>query len=216
MPSPPTQAKPRFYFDSRLIDPSPLQASELETAPLPTIPPARVTMPPGGRALHTGKRVSLPVERANEQPPVPVEFYNEFTAEFAASFLELIRDGETLHSISLMPGYPSRAYLRRWIRDDKVFEIQYLVACRDRADARADAIDELSRKMMSGELQPDIGREVAKNHRWLASKENTHRYGEKLDTAIRHTVTVAPTRKAIDWTAYEDATTIDSKPDDDA
>ena len=190
--------KTSFYFDSRLIDPA----------------PARAVMPSDGGVLHTGKRMKFPVQQAIEQP-VAVEFDKDkgLTPDFRLIFLELIRDGETLHSVSLMPGYPTRAYLRKWIREDKAFEIEYLVACRERADARADAIDDLSRKMANGEMDPDVGREIAKNHRWLASKENAKRYGDKLETAINHTVRVAPSRKGIDWAVFEDATTIDNQPD---
>ena len=184
--------------------------SHVDPAPSAKATPVLAAVPNDGTAFRSGRRIPIPIEQS-ELEPEPQAFFGDFTPEFTAKFFELIEDGNTLTSVSTMPNMPSRAFIRGWMKKDRQFEVNYLVACRNRADARADKLDELNTQMENGDIHPEVAREIARNHRFLMSKENAHKYGEKLQAAVRHTVTVAPAQKAVDWSHY-----IEGQADDDA
>ena len=159
-----------------------------------TVDPTFIEAPNMGLPLHTGKRMTLPV-----QAPAPVIVWNDCSDDFINMFCALIEDGETLRSISKMPGMPSADIIRRWMRKNRTFMQRYEAARFNRADARSDELDSLNTQMRNGELDPDIAREISKNLRWAMSKENAGRYGEKIQTVNSTTVNHVTDRKIFDW-----------------
>ena len=58
---------------------------------------------------------------------------------------------------------------------------RYARARETRADARAEAIDDLAQRVIAGEIDPNAARVAMDAQKWLTARENPKRYGEKLD-----------------------------------
>lgn len=58
---------------------------------------------------------------------------------------------------------------------------RYARARETRADARAEAIDDLAQRVIAGEIDPNAARVAMDAQKWLTARENPKRYGDKLD-----------------------------------
>lgn len=103
----------------------------------------------------------------------------------------LIANGETDASIEKMDGMPSAETIRRWRIDDGDFCGKYARAREARADFRAHRIDDYTRRMIAGDLKPDVARVAIDAEKWQASKEQPKTYGDRLqlDSEVRITLT---------------------------
>lgn len=68
----------------------------------------------------------------------------------------------------------------KWLYEDADFSEQYARARERRADARAERIDDICDRVASGDLKPDAGRVIIDAEKWQAGKENSKRYGDRL------------------------------------
>lgn len=76
---------------------------------------------------------------------------------------------------------PNKNTIFEWLMDDPDFGDQYARARESRADARADRIDEIADEVKKGTLGANEARVIIDAEKWLAGKENSKRYGDKLD-----------------------------------
>ena len=65
--------------------------------------------------------------------------------------------------------------------DDEELSDQYARARERRADARAERIDEITDEVKLGTLGANEARVIIDAEKWQAGKENSKRYGDKLD-----------------------------------
>lgn len=77
-------------------------------------------------------------------------------------------------------GMPNKDTIFDWLFDDQEFSDQYARARERRADARAERIDEIAAKALTGEYKADAARVAIDAEKWQAGKENSKRYGDKL------------------------------------
>ncbi len=114
-----------------------------------------------------------------------------YTVELGEEVCDLVAGGKNLHSISLMEGFPSASTMYKWRDEHSDFATKYARACEDRADARAEKIDEITDRMLNGELKADVARVAIDALKWQAGKEKPRRYGDKLtldgDLTVRQT-----------------------------
>lgn len=103
-----------------------------------------------------------------------------YSKELAQRICDLIASGETDASIEKMDGMPSARTINRWRADNSGFCHMYARAREARADYRADRIDEYVKKVIAGELKADVARVVIDAEKWLMSKEQPKRYGDKI------------------------------------
>jgi len=75
----------------------------------------------------------------------------------------------------------------------------YARAVIDRADARQDRIDEIVRRIETGELRPDAGRVIIDAEKWQMAKEKPRVYGDRIEAThtIDATATLTELRKLI-------------------
>jgi hypothetical protein len=103
-----------------------------------------------------------------------------YSKELAQRICDLIASGENDGSIEVMEGMPSAETIRRWRIAHEDFCGLYARAREARADFRAERIDRYVKKIETKELPPDAARVMIDAEKWLASKEQPRRYGEKI------------------------------------
>lgn len=92
-----------------------------------------------------------------------------------------IAAGLSVAKCCAMQGMPSKDTVFNWLMDDESFSDQYARARECRADARAEYIDELCDEVKAGTLEANAARVIVDAQKWQAGKENSKRYGDKLN-----------------------------------
>lgn len=107
-----------------------------------------------------------------------------FDQKIANSICDLVAEGENLHRIGKMEGFPPRWRIYEWFKENKDFSDNYARAREDRADWRAARIDEVVDKMLISQLDPQAARVAIDAYKWQAGKEKPKTYGERQDLNI--------------------------------
>jgi hypothetical protein len=94
-----------------------------------------------------------------------------------------IAAGMSMSKICAQDGLPNKQTVFEWLMDDKDFGDQYARAREARADARSDRIDDITQDVKDGKLDPHAARVIIEAEKWQAGKENSKRYGDKLDVS---------------------------------
>ncbi len=92
-----------------------------------------------------------------------------------------IANGDNIRAISALPDMPTQNVIMKWIASDLEFKALYETARLARADARADEIDSLIKRMLEGEIDPQAAKVAIDSIKWLMAKENAKRYGDRVD-----------------------------------
>lgn len=109
------------------------------------------------------------------------DWTGEKRAEVHRRVCEGIANKMSLRAICAQPGMPNRDTIRVWLLEDEEFAERYHVAREARADARSEYIDEICDEVKSGKLDPNAARVIIDAEKWQAGKENSKRYGDKLN-----------------------------------
>ena len=80
-----------------------------------------------------------------------------------------------------LDGMPSKYTIFNWLMERPEFSDQYAHARERRADARAERIDDICEEVKEGTLKADAARVIIDAEKWQAGKENSKRYGDKLN-----------------------------------
>jgi terminase small subunit-like protein len=110
----------------------------------------------------------------------------EYTPELGDLVCSRIAEGETISEIAATPGCPTAADVARWRANVDEFALAYALARDTRADIRVDGIAKAVKDMRAGSLDPNLGKAICGELRWLASKDSP-RYADKItvDQTIR-------------------------------
>lgn len=103
-----------------------------------------------------------------------------YTAKVADAICERVALGENLNLICKGKDLPGRDTVYKWLRDKPEFASNYARAREARADTRSDRIDDVMRRVLDGELDPQAARIVIDAEKWQAGKEAPKRYGDKV------------------------------------
>lgn len=90
---------------------------------------------------------------------------------------EEIAAGCSLRAVCARPGMPDQRTVRRWLREEPPFRLQYAQAREDQADHYADEIVEIS----DAAEDPAKARLQIDARKWVAAKLRPKKYGDKLD-----------------------------------
>jgi Bacteriophage Sf6, terminase small subunit-like len=105
-----------------------------------------------------------------------------YTVEVADRICRLVIQGMSLARVCRIRGMPSVHTVICWRREHPEFAALFEMARRDRADARADRIErEIDATTPWNALSQRVRIDGLK---WLASKDNASRYGDRLDLAL--------------------------------
>lgn len=98
-----------------------------------------------------------------------------------------------------MPDMPVRSTIYLWMASVEGFSDKYARACDERADHRAEMIDDIAERCLSGEVDPQAARVAIDAHKWTASKLKPKKYGDKISAELSG-VDGAPIQTDNKWT----------------
>lgn len=93
--------------------------------------------------------------------------------------LDLFADGETFRGVAKKVGVSTRTLNKFLTRKENVD--QYHAVLQESSDSYASMAEEVLRSSPSDKIEIQRARELAHHFRWMASKRNPKRYGDKLD-----------------------------------
>lgn len=102
-----------------------------------------------------------------------------YSPEIANQICSAIAETKSLRTIGKMPGMPSVRTITEWQSTRPEFALMLDRARELRADARVEAISDLANRVIAGKLDPHAGRTAIEALKWLASRENWRRWGDK-------------------------------------
>lgn len=105
-----------------------------------------------------------------------------FNADLFERFLVLHAGGRTIRSICLEDWAPDPRTFYRWKDHSSETLQQFQEARQAYSDALAEQIIEIS----DGKGDPQRDKLRCENRRWLASKSNPERYGDKVEIGVSH------------------------------
>ncbi len=113
---------------------------------------------------------------------------SKYTELIAGKILSRFANGETLSKICEGKNMPERNTVYRWRRSYPEFGEAYEIAIEEHTDA---LIDEAG-QIVDTELNPQRAKVRADHRRWLASRLNRNKYGDKIDVNHNVSIDIAP------------------------
>ncbi len=113
---------------------------------------------------------------------------SKYSNKIAEEILSRYADGETLSKICKDKCMPRRNTVYRWRQSYPEFAEAYQMAVEEHTDALIDQAGEIA------DSEPDAQRARVKVdfRKWLASKLNRQKFGDKLDVQHNHTLDISP------------------------
>ena len=106
--------------------------------------------------------------------------------EVWVEFLTRVTSGRSGQSVCKDKDMPSWGATWNKIYNDKDFERRYMSALASRGMIYADQLDEINRRVLSGEIDPQSARLVADNYKWTAARLLPKVYGDKQQVDVTH------------------------------
>lgn len=103
-----------------------------------------------------------------------------FDQAIADRLTDHMASGESLRKACEIEGQ-NRSEAYKWLENTPSFADQYARADAVRAIVHAERIEDLTRKVVTGELKPDAARVAIDALKWTASKLHAKRYGDRID-----------------------------------
>ncbi len=113
---------------------------------------------------------------------------SKYSEKIAEKILSRYADGETLSKICNCKNMPRRNTVYRWRQSYPEFGEAYLLAEAEHTDALIDEAGEI----VDREVNPQLAKVRADHRKWLASRLNRSKYGDKLEVNHQHTIDIAP------------------------
>jgi len=119
--------------------------------------------------------------------------------------IQKISEGMSLRSALKSGKYPSRTIFLGWIDSNKEWQNQYARACEMRTELKFESIEqdyseEPQRDEETGRIDPSwvsLQRLKIDSKKWMLSKMNPKKYGDKLDVEQKHEGEITITRRII-------------------
>jgi hypothetical protein len=92
--------------------------------------------------------------------------------------IRLIGEGVPLANALGGPDRPGRTRFYDRLKVDGELERAYALAMQQRAAGRADKLLEINELLLKGKIDPQSAKVASDNYKWLASKEDSRRYGD--------------------------------------
>ena len=111
----------------------------------------------------------------------------DYTEELAAKICSTIALGNSSRSVVAMVDMPCAQTIYNWFGKHEGFVEQYARAKEDSADSRADQIEEIGDKVLTGEYDPAAARVAIDAFKWTSGKHKPKKYGDKQQIETTHT-----------------------------
>lgn len=106
-----------------------------------------------------------------------------YNTELADKICKLCSERSLISVIRDNPDLPDRTTIYDWLDKYEEFANKYAKACQDRADFKADEIDEIADDTLAGKFKADAAKVAIDAKKWAASKLRPKRYGERMQHA---------------------------------
>lgn len=103
--------------------------------------------------------------------------YNEDIAE---KICTRIAGDESLESICRDPDMPGSSTVRQWKARHPEFAANYARAREEQGHTAADTLSDLRKRVLRGEVPPDVARVVADMIKWESARRAPKNFGEKI------------------------------------
>jgi hypothetical protein len=119
-----------------------------------------------------------------KKPNDPVRWSPEIEDEFCKRIME----GRSVNSIAGDDDMPNGNTFWRWMGEKETLRTKYAHAIEARALAQADEIADLTRRVVRGEVPPDVARVALDGLKWTASRLLPKVYGDRqsVDVSVTH------------------------------
>lgn len=107
-----------------------------------------------------------------------------YNPEAYASVIKDLADGIPLANALGGPDRPGRTAFYQRLKDEPALAREYEAALQQRAQCRVDALLDINDRLLQGRIDPQSAKVASENLRWLASREDSRRYGDKSQTEI--------------------------------
>jgi hypothetical protein len=108
-----------------------------------------------------------------------------FSQDTADAILNRLAAGESLAAITKDAAMPAAATVYKWLLEHASFAESYARARTTQADAKFDAISDITQQVLRGEIDPHAGRVAIDAYKWQAGKLRPSVYGEKIEHVVR-------------------------------
>lgn len=105
---------------------------------------------------------------------------SSFSPETADLICQRLSEGESLNQICRDESMPCRHTVMNWMDKNKDFSTKCAHARILQADFMDDKILETADAVVSGEIEPDVGRVAISAYQWRASKLQPKKYGDAM------------------------------------
>ena len=113
---------------------------------------------------------------------------SKYLKKIADKILSRYANGETLSAICKDRNIPERHTVYRWRQRYPEFGKAYLLAQEEHVDALVDEAGYI----VDTEQNPQLAKVRADHRRWLASRLNRSKYGDKLEVDHKQTIDIGP------------------------
>ena len=147
--------------------------------------PPRKPHPPKSKSPRK-KSPKLPSKRG--RPPT---WDSQSISKAKAQIVELLKEGITLSRICRQPNMPHRSLVYDWREQDVDFNDKCVRAIElPAADSLVDTMQDIEERVLSKKLPPNAARVVLHSRQWRAGVMNRQKYGPKLDSEQKQTMTI--------------------------
>ena len=102
------------------------------------------------------------------------------TDKVTKEIIERISLDEGLAEICRSAGMPTETTVYRWLQTDDEFREDYVRARENQGHTVADKMGDLRKRVLSGEVPPDVARVAADLMKWEAGKRAAKYYGDAM------------------------------------
>ena len=117
----------------------------------------------------------------------PTDYNDDIAVKFCAS----IAMGNSLRATVMLEGMPCHTTIYKWFNLYPEFVSQYARAKEDSADSRADQIEEIAEKVLTGKYDPAAARVAIDAFKWTSGKHKPKKYGDRITTEHAGTISLS-------------------------
>lgn len=101
---------------------------------------------------------------------------SDFNEDIAAQLCARIAEGNSLRKVCLADDMPGTTAVFSWLGKHPEFAKQYARACEDRREVRKEQLLDIP---LDADIDPQRGRLLSDNIKWVLAKEEPKKYGER-------------------------------------
>lgn len=106
---------------------------------------------------------------------------SDYSPDIAAEVCARIAEGNSLRKVCLADDMPGTTAVFLWLGKHPEFAQQYARACEDRREVRKEQLLDIP---VDADIDPQRGRLLSDNIKWVLAKEEPKKYGDKIHQEV--------------------------------